>query len=66
MRDAAAAFDVVLRAGENKSIYNIGAREERTVVSVARDLCAIFNRNPEEFLEYVEDRAFNDRRYFVD
>ena len=66
VRDAAAAFDVVLRAGENKSIYNIGAREERTVVSVARDLCAIFNRNPEEFLEYVEDRAFNDRRYFVD
>jgi len=34
--DAAAAFDNILHKGENYNIYNIGAQEERTVVSVAR------------------------------
>ena len=34
--DAAVAFDNILHKGENRSIYNIGAHEERTVVSVAK------------------------------
>jgi len=63
--DAAAAFDNILHKGENYNIYNIGAQEERTVVSVARDLCSIFNKDADCQIEYVKDRAFNDRRYFV-
>ena len=64
--DAARAFDVVLHAGETSQIYNIGSREERTVLSVARDVCGILGKNPEDTVAHVEDRAFNDRRYFID
>ena len=34
--DAASAFDYVLHQGENQNIYNIGAHEERTVLSIAK------------------------------
>ena len=34
--DTAVAFDHILHKGENHNIYNIGAHEERTVVSVAK------------------------------
>jgi len=81
--DAATAFDFILHKGKNQGIYNIGAREERTIMSVARvrvdtcfpnflltcivkDLCKIFKKDETEQLEHVTDRAFNDRRYFVD
>ena len=34
--DAASAFDCILHNGESHSVYNIGAHEERTVLSVAK------------------------------
>jgi len=64
--DAASAFDVIFRKGELFHVYNIGAREERTVLSVAQDVCRLLNRDPEMTIMHVRDRAFNDRRYFID
>ena len=64
--DAASAFDVILHHGELLQIYNIGAHEERTVLSVARDICTIVGRDSKEAITHVRDRAFNDRRYFID
>jgi dTDP-glucose 4,6-dehydratase len=66
VNDAAAAFDTILHRGETSQIYNIGGREERTVLSVAGDICKLHSRNPEESITYVDDRAFNDRRYYID
>ena len=64
--DAASAFDFILRKGELSHVYNIGACEERTVLSVAQDVCRLLKRNPEDTITHVTDRAFNDRRYFID
>ena len=64
--DAASAFDVIFRKGELFHVYNIGAREERTVLSVAQDVCRLLNRDPKMTIMHVRDRAFNDRRYFID
>lgn len=64
--DAARAFDVVLHKGKLHNVYNIGADEERTVLSVAQDVCRICDRDPIKSISYVRDRAFNDRRYFID
>ena len=36
--DAASAFDTILHKGAIKGVYNIGAHEERTVLSVAQDI----------------------------
>jgi len=45
--------------------YNIGTQKERSVVDVARDICKLFNRDPDSTVKHVRDRAFNDRRYFM-
>ena len=64
--DAASAFDIILHHGEASNIYNIGAHEERTVLSVARDICKILGRDSSTAIAHVRDRTFNDRRYFID
>ena len=64
--DAASAFDVILHHGNVFEVYNIGAHEERTIVSVARDICRLTGRDPIDFITHVRDRAFNDRRYYID
>jgi len=66
VEDAAFAFDIILHKGEAEHIYNIGAHEERTVLSVAQDICRLQGRDPSAFITHVRDRAFNDRRYFID
>ena len=64
--DAAAAFDTVLHEGKVGEIYNIGALEERTVLSVAEDIGRIMGKTVPGLVSYVNDRKFNDRRYFID
>ena len=64
--DAASAFDTILHKGHDSHVYNIGAHEERSVLSIARDICALTNRDANQTITYVKDRAFNDRRYFID
>ena len=64
--DAADAFHIILEKGKVGEIYNIGTSEERTTLSVAKDICARFDLDPVKYIEYVEDRPFNDRRYFID
>ena len=66
VRDAAAAFDKVLHRGKLHEIYNIGAQEERTVLSVAVDIGKAMGKDVSELVQHVADRKFNDRRYFID
>lgn len=64
--DATAAFDIIMHLGDVSHIYNIGAHQERTILSVAQDICNVVGRNAKEAIMHVRDRAFNDRRYFID
>ena len=66
VHDAASAFDFIVTKGQCGQVYNIGAQEERTVLSVAEDVCKLLNVNARETIVHVRDRAFNDRRYFID
>lgn len=63
--DVAAAFEVILFNGVVGEVYNIGTQKERSVVSVAKDIAAHLKKDIESSIDYVEDRAFNDRRYFI-
>ena len=60
VEDVAAAFDTVLHKGLLGEVYNIGTQIERSVLSVASDICKYFNL-PEGKVLHVRDRAFNDR-----
>ncbi|TYH20347.1 hypothetical protein ES288_A05G423300v1 [Gossypium darwinii] len=64
--DVAEAFEVILHRGEVGHVYNIGTKKERRVIDVARDICRLFNLDPESQIKFVENRPFNDQRYFLD
>ncbi|XP_047961053.1 trifunctional UDP-glucose 4,6-dehydratase/UDP-4-keto-6-deoxy-D-glucose 3,5-epimerase/UDP-4-keto-L-rhamnose-reductase RHM1-like [Salvia hispanica] len=64
--DVAEAFEVVLHKGEVGHVYNIGTKKERRVIDVAQDICKLFNMDADKSIEFVENRPFNDQRYFLD
>jgi UDP-glucose 4,6-dehydratase len=64
--DVAEAFEVVLHKGEVGHVYNIGTKKERRVIDVAKDICNLFNMDSDKSIEFVENRPFNDQRYFLD
>lgn len=67
--DASKAFLCVLDNGSIGEIYNIGCDEgsERTVLEVAKTLIERTKPNDdvEKWIQYVEDRPFNDKRYYI-
>lgn len=64
--DVAEAFDVILHKGVIGHVYNIGTQKERGVLDVAEDICKLFGLDPKEAISFVQDRPFNDQRYFLD
>lgn len=66
VKDAASAFDIIMHKGETEHVYNIGAHEERTVLSIAQDVCKVLECSHDASIVHVRDRAYNDRRYFID
>jgi dTDP-glucose 4,6-dehydratase len=67
--DVVRAFDIILRKGRLHEIYNIGTSFEVTVREMCETLIKIIkgpDANPADWVECVEDRAFNDCRYMID
>nr|WFG82904.1 rhamnose synthase 1 [Hypericum monogynum] len=64
--DVAEAFECILHKGEVGHVYNIGTKKERRVIDVAKDICKLFSKDPETSIKFVENRPFNDQRYFLD
>ncbi|XP_075506479.1 trifunctional UDP-glucose 4,6-dehydratase/UDP-4-keto-6-deoxy-D-glucose 3,5-epimerase/UDP-4-keto-L-rhamnose-reductase RHM1-like [Primulina tabacum] len=64
--DVGEAFEVVLHKGEVGHVYNIGTQKERRVIDVAKDVCNLFGMDPDKSIQFVENRPFNDQRYFLD
>jgi UDP-glucose 4,6-dehydratase len=64
--DVAEAFEVVLHKGEVGHVYNIGTVKERRVIDVAKDICRLFGLDTDKVIRFVENRPFNDQRYFLD
>jgi dTDP-glucose 4,6-dehydratase len=59
--DAVTAITLILDKGVPGQIYNIGTDEEIQILDLAQWLGDRYSGT----LEFVRDRAFNDRRYFV-
>lgn len=56
VEDVAAAFDVVLHKGQIGEVYNIGTQKERSVLSVASDICKHLGTVPDGMVKHVRDR----------
>ncbi|KAK3014620.1 hypothetical protein RJ639_009119 [Escallonia herrerae] len=63
--DVAEAFELILHRGEVGEVYNIGTQEERKVIDVAKDICKLFAMDPKTSIKFVENRPYNDQRYFL-
>jgi dTDP-glucose 4,6-dehydratase len=75
VEDVCCAFDLILHKGVIGETYNIGSELEYENIEIWKLLMQIFresyptllsNASDDEYLKYVEDRAFNDRRYWID
>jgi dTDP-glucose 4,6-dehydratase len=67
--DTACAFETILEKGEIGEIYNIGCDEnmEYSVTEVAKILIRLIKNTDsyDEWIEYIEDRPYNDKRYYI-
>lgn len=65
--DVARAVDYIIKYGEINNVYNIGTDNEYSVMDITKKLVEIMKPNDklEDWIEYVEDRHFNDYRYAI-
>lgn len=67
--DTATAFEYILEKGKVGEIYNIGCDEnmEYSVMEVAKILIEMIKgtKDFDQWIEYIEDRPFNDQRYYI-
>jgi len=67
--DTATAFITIIERGKIGEIYNIGCDEnmEYSILEVAALLIKKIKKseNYREYIEYIEDRPFNDQRYYI-
>jgi len=68
--DTANAFIIILEKGKVGEIYNIGCDEnmEYSILDIAKILIKKIkgiDNNFEDYIEYIDDRPFNDKRYYI-
>ena len=67
--DTATAFQCILEKGKIGEIYNIGCDEgmEYSIMEVSRILIKAIHNTEDynEWISYIEDRPFNDQRYYI-
>ena len=68
VQDTVEAFLTILNRGRIGEIYNIGCDEgmEYSVLDVAYKIMKFMNfQNPKSWIRFVQDRPFNDQRYYI-
>jgi len=67
--DVAKALELILEKGSIGEIYNIGSDEDKeyTVLEIAHKLISLIKNTDkyDDYIEYIEDRPFNDKRYYI-
>ena len=65
VKDLCNAILLVLEKGVNQETYNIGTEDEYQNIEIASLISVIMGQNPLTSIEFVEDRAYNDKRYNI-
>lgn len=66
--DFVKACDLVRLEAKKGEIFNVGSSDEKSIKAVADTIIKILlgnDVNCDDFIEYVEDRNFNDKRYHI-
>jgi dTDP-glucose 4,6-dehydratase/UDP-glucose 4,6-dehydratase len=66
--DISNAVDAVIKQGVINEVYNIGSFNELNVIQIYHKLMSLLKstQEPNEWMKHVQDRNFNDMRYFVE
>ncbi len=62
--DFSNALDAIFNKGEIGEIYNIGTSDELSNLEIAKLILKSMGKD-ESYIEFVEDRPFNDKRYSI-
>lgn len=67
VNDVVDAVDTVWKKGVSGEVYNIASDDEISVMDVTKLIIKTIKdtENYDEWIEYVEDRPFNDKRYYI-
>ncbi len=67
VNDIASALNLIINKGTIGKIYNIGSHIEKSVIEVVKFILNIMKPGEilDEWIEFVEDRAFQDYRYYI-
>jgi UDP-glucose 4,6-dehydratase len=67
VEDVTRAFEIILFKAQVGIVYNIGGTNEKANIDVARSLIKLagYESQESEMMTFVEDRAFNDLRYYI-
>ena len=67
VHDVVDAVEVVWKSGKSGEVYNIASDDELSVMDVTKLIIKTLKNTEkyDEWIEYVEDRPFNDRRYHI-
>ena len=65
--DVVDAVDIVWKKGKTGEVYNIASDDELSVMDVTKLIIKTIKETEsyDEWIEYVEDRPFNDSRYYI-
>jgi len=65
--DVCTAFETILFKGKLGEIYNIGTYTEFSVLQIAKILIKLIKGtdNFQSYVKFIQDRPFNDSRYFI-
>ena len=67
--DTSTAFEIVLLKGKIGEIYNIGCDEgmEYKIIDIGKILIKLIHNTEDydKWIKYIEDRPFNDKRYYI-
>lgn len=64
VHDHCQAIDLVVRAGRDGEVYNIGGNNEHANIEIVRTILQALDK-PESLIQHVKDRAGHDRRYAI-
>ena len=67
VEDHCEAVDAILTNGKNGETYCVGSMtQDISNLEIAKKICALMDKNPGEWIEFVKDRPGHDRRYAID
>jgi len=66
VEDHCEAIWKILLKGKTGDTYNVGGDHEMNNLQIAKSICKLLDKDPDHYIQFVEDRKGHDFRYAID